>query len=158
MVDYAIQYAAASDAPAIVKLIRLMVTDMAGYGGHAPASDPAVWQKLEGGIADEINRRTGLYAIAQSPAPEWLGIAGAQIGMLGGAFAPRKTLHVSMLYVPPSYRRGGIGEKLLARLLDWGRAQGAELCDLNVLSGNPARGLYEKAGFSVFQLQMTQRL
>jgi GNAT superfamily N-acetyltransferase len=75
---------------------------------------------------------------------------------LAGAFSPKKTLHISVVYVLPQWRRGGIGGRLIAKLLDWGRAAGCELCDLNVLSGNPARSLYERCGFSISEVKMVR--
>jgi GNAT superfamily N-acetyltransferase len=77
---------------------------------------------------------------------------------LGGGFAPKKTLHISAIYVLPQFRRGGIGGRLIARILDWGRAAGSELCDLNVLSENPAKSLYETCGFSVLEVKMVRSL
>jgi GNAT superfamily N-acetyltransferase len=55
-------------------------------------------------------------------------------------------------------RRGGIGSVLLTRILDWGRAAGSEQCDLNVLTKNPAKSLYEKQGFSVLEVKMVRSL
>ena len=75
---------------------------------------------------------------------------------LGGAFAQKKTLHISAVYVLPQFRRGGIGSALLTRLLDWGRTAGSEQCDLNVLSDSPAKSLYERHGFSVLGLKMVR--
>ena len=89
---------------------------------------------------------------------ERIGVAGAELTTLGGAFAPKKTLHISVVYVVPLLRRGGIGGRLIAKLLEWGRAAGCELCDLNVLSGNPARSLYERCGFSASEVKMVRSL
>ena len=89
---------------------------------------------------------------------ERIGVAGAELTTLGGAFAPKKTLHISVVYVLPRLRHGGIGGRLIAKLLDWGRAAGCELCDLNVLSGNPARSLYERCGFSASEVKMVRSL
>jgi GNAT superfamily N-acetyltransferase len=80
--------------------------------------------------------------IAESADGEPIGVAGAELVTLAGAFAPKKTLHISVAYVLPQLRRGGIGGPLIAQLLDWGRAADCEQCDLNVMSGNPARSLY----------------
>jgi ribosomal protein S18 acetylase RimI-like enzyme len=43
-------------------------------------------------------------------------------------------------------------------MLDCGRAAGIEQCDLNVLSQNPAKSLYEKHGFSVAEVKMVRSL
>jgi GNAT superfamily N-acetyltransferase len=69
-------------------------------------------------------------------------------------FALKKTLHISVVYVPPQFRRSGIGGALVAKLMDWGRTIGAEQCDLNVLTKNPARSLYERHGLEAIEVKM----
>ena len=139
-------------------MIRHMVTDMASYGGNAPATDDTAWEKMTVAIADEIKGNNAKYVIAESANGDPVGVAGAELITLGGAFAPKKMLHISVIYVLPQFRRGGIGGRLIAGILDWGRAAGSELCDLNVLSENPAKSLYEKYGFSVLEVRMVRSL
>jgi GNAT superfamily N-acetyltransferase len=146
------------EAGVIVEMIRDMVTDMAGYGGHAPATDDAAWEKITLTVADELKRRSAKYMIAETTDGDAVGVGGAELITLGGAFAPKKTLHISAIYVVPQLRRGGIGSVLLTRILDWGRAAGSEQCDLNVLTKNPAKSLYEKQGFSVLEVKMVRSL
>ena len=146
------------EAGTIVQMIRRMVTDMASYGGYAPASDDAAWDKLTAVISEELQGENARYVLAELHRGEVVGVAGAEVIILGGAFAPKKTLHISVLYVIPSERRSGIGTTLLGRILDWGRAAGGEQCDLNVLSSNPAKALYEKRGFSIFEVKMVRPL
>jgi GNAT superfamily N-acetyltransferase len=139
-------------------MIRHMVGDMASYGGSTPATDDTAWEKIAVAIAGELKGNDVKYLVAESVNGEPIGVAGAQLTTLGGAFAPKKTLHISVVYVLPQLRRGGIGGRLIAKLLDWGRAAGCELCDLDVLSGNPARSLYERCGFSISQVKMVRSL
>jgi GNAT superfamily N-acetyltransferase len=146
------------EAAFIVQMIRHMVVDMAAYGGSAPASDDTAWEKIAVAIAGELKGNDVKYLVAESTNGEPIGVAGAHLTTLGGAFAPKKTLHISVVYVLPQLRRGGIGGRLIAKLLDWGRAAGCELCDLNVLSENPARSLYERCGFSVSEVKMVRSL
>jgi len=146
------------EAAFIVQMIRHMVVDMASYGGNTPATDGAAWEKIVVAIAGELKGNNVKYLVAESANGEPIGVAGAELTTLGGAFAPKKTLHISVVYVVPLLRRGGIGGRLIAKLLDWGRAAGYELCDLNVLSGNPARSLYERCGFSVSEVKMVRSL
>ena len=146
------------EAAFIVQMIRRMVVDMASYGGNTPATDGAAWEKIVVAIAGELKGNNVKYLVAESANGEPIGVAGAELTTLGGAFAPKKTLHISVVYVVPLLRRGGIGGRLIAKLLDWGRAAGCELCDLNVLSGNPARSLYERCGFSVSEVKMVRSL
>jgi ribosomal protein S18 acetylase RimI-like enzyme len=50
----------------------------------------------------------------------------------------------------PEHRRRGLIDRLLAEILDRGRARGARKADIGVLIGNdPAQRAYEKAGFRV---------
>ena len=56
--------------------------------------------------------------------------------------------------VAPAFRRQGLGEKLLHALADFAKNKGAERLLLEVREGNsPARGLYEKQGFSAFGMR-----
>jgi GNAT superfamily N-acetyltransferase len=142
------------EAQFIVQMIRHMVEDMATYGGYAPATEHEAWQTLSVAIAAELRGQNSKYVIAEAPSGDRIGVAGAELLTLGGAFAPKKTLHISVVYVLPSLRRNGIGGKLLASILEWGRTVGSEQCDLNVLSENPARSLYDKHGFSVVEVKM----
>jgi GNAT superfamily N-acetyltransferase len=54
---------------------------------------------------------------------------------------------VTDLYVEPELRGRGVGTGLLSAGLDWLRGRGYRRVLLNVTVGNPARRLYEKAGF-----------
>ena len=137
-------------------MIRHMVVDMARYGGNTPATDDAAWERIAVAIAGELKGNNVKYLVPESAAGEPIGVAGAELTTLAGAFSPKKTLHISVVYVLPQWRRGGIGGRLIAKLLDWGRAAGCELCDLNVLSGNPARSLYERCGFSISEVKMVR--
>jgi GNAT superfamily N-acetyltransferase len=154
MVEFTLRDARADEAKLIVPMVRRMVADMAGYGGHAPALDEAPWDKLAAEIAKDLGGCRTKFVVAQSSEGEWLGVAGGELITLGGAFAPEETLHISVVYVVPQFRRAGIARRLVAVLLDWGRASGATECDLNVLGKNPARTLYERLGFAVLEVKM----
>jgi GNAT superfamily N-acetyltransferase len=158
MDQFALRDASPEEAPLIVPMVRRMVADMASYGGHAPAIDEAPWQKLTAALASEIQGGRVKYVIAAVGAGEWAGVAGAELITLGGAFAPKQTLHISAVYVVPQFRRRGVARALIERLLDWGRAIGAVECDLNVLMQNPARELYEKHGFAVVEVKMIRSI
>jgi GNAT superfamily N-acetyltransferase len=138
----------------IVQMIRFMVADMASYGGHAPTTNDAALENLAAAIGDELKGNNAKYLIAESADGNSVGLAAAKLITLEGVFAPKKTLHISVVYVVPQFRRAGIGSALVAKLLDWGRTIGAEQCDLNVLTKNPARSLYEKHGFEAIEVKM----
>jgi ribosomal protein S18 acetylase RimI-like enzyme len=157
MNNVVIRDARQDDAGTIVQMIRRMVTDMASHGGHATATDDAAWEKMTVAIAEQLEG-SARYVIAQSADGGPVGVAGAEPVTIGGAFAASRTWHISVVYVLPQFRRGGIGSRLIARMLDCGRAAGIEQCDLNVLSQNPAKSLYEKHGFSVAEVKMVRSL
>jgi ribosomal protein S18 acetylase RimI-like enzyme len=144
------------EAMLLVRLIRLMVAEMAGYGGYPPAADDSAWEKLTTGIAQELTDARFNYVFAQSRSGEIAGAGGTELVTLGGAFAPRKTAHISVLYVLPQFRRRGIGYALIAKMLEWGASCGAAECNLNVLTRNPAKALYKKNGFTEFQIKMVR--
>jgi len=156
--DVAIRKASRADVAIVVEMIRLMVTDMAGYGGHAPAADELSWDKLTTGIAEDLDDANWRFTFAQTSTAEIAGLAGAKLAALGGAFAPKQTLHISVIYVRPQFRRRHIADALLADVLAWGASAGAVECDLNVLMNNPAKSLYEKHGFSAFEIKMVRPL
>jgi GNAT superfamily N-acetyltransferase len=158
MNEIVVRDAGIEDVALIAQMIRQMVEDMARYGGHAPASDEAASQKIEAMVADELKGDANKYLIAESANGEPLGVTNAELISLENVFAPKKTIHVHVVYVLPKYRRRGVASALLRRILDWGRTVDAELCTLNVLAGNPARSLYDKNGFSKFELKLARSL
>jgi ribosomal-protein-alanine N-acetyltransferase len=59
-------------------------------------------------------------------------------------------LHINNVAVRESYRRRGIGQTLLDRILDEGKLAGVDCAFLELRAGNgAARALYEKCGFRV---------
>lgn len=63
-------------------------------------------------------------------------------------------LHVHSIAIHPDHRRGGLGARLLAAMLDEGRAAGCTLATLEVRRGNrPAIALYERAGFATVTIR-----
>ncbi len=154
MENIVVRDARQDEAGFIVEMIRLMVTDMANHGGHAPATDGTAWENMSVSFAAELQRHDCKYVIAEAANRDRIGVAGAEQRTLGGAFAPKKVMHINVVYVLPRARCHGIGETLIATILDWGRSIGSEQCDLNVLSKNPARVLYEKFGFATVEIKM----
>lgn len=62
-------------------------------------------------------------------------------------FAAAPTLNVHDIYVLPDRRQEGIGHALLDHLENHAHEQGYARMNLEVLTKNPARHLYESAGF-----------
>src|SRR5262245_6085870 len=56
--------------------------------------------------------------------------------------------HLGAMWVAPSQRGRGLGDRLLAAGIDWAREAGAASIRLGVVAGNAsALGLYRRAGF-----------
>lgn len=158
MDDITIREARDDEAEWIVVMICQMVEDMSHYGGHTPAPAESVQEKLIPIITALIKDNDAQYLIAESPQHGRVGVVGAELEMLGGALAPKKSLDISVVYVLPQFRRCGIATRLLSAITSWGQAAGYEECSLNVVSGNPAKLLYEKQGFLVFEFKMMRPL
>jgi ribosomal protein S18 acetylase RimI-like enzyme len=121
-------------------------------------TDDSAWDKVTTGISQELTDARFNYMFAESKSGEIAGAGGTELITLGGAFAPRKTAHISVLYVLPQFRRRGIGDALIARMLEWAASCGAAECDLNVLTRNPAKSLYHRNGFAEFEIKMVRQL
>src|SRR5215469_756415 len=140
----------------IMEMTRLMVCEMARYGGRQAAADETVWNEHEVRIAAELKADDVKYLIAEAADGNRIGLGGARINTLEGVFAPKKIIHIGIVYVLPSFRRTGVASKLMSQMLDWGRHAGGDYFDLNVVAGNPARSLYQKFGFSDAAINMTR--
>lgn len=82
-------------------------------------------------------------------------LAGAAVVLLDGQPVGLLRVHrgsrdwaIQQVQLLPAYRRAGIGSRLIAEVLAEARDQGARV-SLSVLKSNPARGLYERLGFTV---------
>lgn len=63
-----------------------------------------------------------------------------------------ESFHLASMAVAPGFRRRGIGEALLRRLLGEAKERGCARCTLEVRVGNcAARRLYSRAGFTQLQ-------
>ncbi|MCU1495342.1 MAG: acetyltransferase family protein [Acidimicrobiaceae bacterium] len=68
------------------------------------------------------------------------------------------TAVVSMLYVEPMARGVGVGESILAALLDWSRARGCAGVDVAALPGDRGtKSLLEQSGFAARKIVMHRR-
>jgi GNAT superfamily N-acetyltransferase len=75
---------------------------------------------------------------------------GQGVGLAGGFRSDPTTGTVQLvsMWVSPSSRGSGVGQRLVQTVLDWARRIGASVVELWVTRGNvPARSLYEDAGF-----------
>lgn len=84
-----------------------------------------------------------LMLVAKSPGRESEGVAGYIVARESAG-----ELHINNVAVRDQYRRQGIGNILLARVLEMARVRGAGAAFLEVRKGNSAaQALYEKCGF-----------
>lgn len=74
---------------------------------------------------------------------------GAPAGYLSVKRQPA-SMHLAAIALEPRFQKRGIGTALLRTLVDRAAADGLPV-DLQVLKVNPARGLYERLGFRVFE-------
>ena len=155
-----IRLATQKDVPLVTRFIHSMVEEMATLGGHAVSTMEASWAALAQAITEDLTHAEHGYFLGERAGapPTPLGLVAAHIVMLAGVFAPKKTLHISAVYVVPTGRRQGLAQQLLEAALAWGRHAGCVEADLHTLVHNPARALYERLGFTVFELKMVRPL
>ena len=148
------------DIDAVVDLVTAMLQEMASYGGHALDEEARVRSVLRTRFSDSLEKEGHVFVVAtgQGEEEELAGIVEASVVSPHAVFRPKLQLHVHALYVQPRYRGQGIGRRLLEEALDWGMGKGCGEATLNVLSRNPARELYEGAGFEVAHLEMRLEL
>jgi GNAT superfamily N-acetyltransferase len=140
----------------IMEMTRLMVCEMERYGGRQATTDESAWNEHAVRIAAELKADNSKYLIAEGADGNRIGLGGAKINTLEGVLSPKKIIHISVVYVLPSFRRTGVASKIMSQMLDWGRHIGGDYFDLNVVVGNPARSLYQKFGFSDAAVNMTR--
>jgi ribosomal-protein-alanine N-acetyltransferase len=66
----------------------------------------------------------------------------------------RDDVQINNVAVHPDFRRSGIGEGMIRRVLDWARSAGGAFVSLEVRVSNAgARSLYEKLGFRLLAVR-----
>ena len=71
-------------------------------------------------------------------------------GLIGGYLEDPVTVELVSMYVRPGARGHGVGEALVAIVIDWARKRNATSVHLWVTETNsPARALYERCGFTL---------
>jgi len=71
-------------------------------------------------------------------------------GLIGGYQEDPVTVELVSMYVRPRARGRGVGEALVASVIDWAGKRNAECVRLWVTETNaPARALYERCGFAL---------
>jgi len=103
-------------------------------------------EQIWGSFSEEYNRKdiarsiaSGIYSIIE--------YGGVDIGALAVERYPTH-IQLTQIFILPSHQNRGIGTSLIRELAREARESGKPL-RLLVLSGNPARRLYEREGFRV---------
>ena len=147
--------ATASDVDPVVALVTAMLQEMAAHGGRALNDEERVRIQLRARFADTVEQEDHVYFLVRVEGREKpVGIVEASVRSPHDIFRPQPAVHMHALYVEPRYRGEGMGRRLLEEALTWGRDRGCTEATLSVLAGNPARDLYERVGFEVFELEM----
>lgn len=136
-------YADPRDAADVVALLDAYARDP--MGGGEPLSD-AVKARLTGDLAANPQA----FSLLARLDGEAVGLASCFMGYSTFAAAPLVNIHD--LAVLPETRGKGIGKALLAAIEAEALKRGACKVTLEVLSGNPARHLYEACGYGDYQL------
>jgi ribosomal protein S18 acetylase RimI-like enzyme len=75
---------------------------------------------------------------------------GAPVGMASGVLPPDEdgVAHVISMWISPTGRGQGIGDRLMTQIEDWARAHAAHTLKLSVVEGNEkAHNLYLRSGY-----------
>lgn len=144
------------DVDYVVDSVLAMLQEMASHGGDALGLEEQIRSALEVRFSDSLEKEDHLFLIAgpEGEAASPAGLIEASIVGREEFFRPTSVLHIHSLYVQPSHRGQGLGERLLKAGLEWGKRKGCLEAELNVLVGNPARRLYENLGFEAVELRM----
>lgn len=78
----------------------------------------------------------------------WRYAAYSLLSRIGGGAYPKKTRGLEGFSVATECRGKGIGAAMIDKIVTDARAEGAHSIELNVGDTNPARHLYERAGFT----------
>ena len=131
------------DAADVVALLDAYARDP--MGGGEPLAE-AVKARLAGDLAANPQA----FSLLARLDGEAVGLANCFMGYSTFAAAPLVNIHD--LAVLPDRRGAGIGKALLAAIEAEALKRGACKVTLEVLSGNPARHLYEACGYGDYQL------
>jgi GNAT superfamily N-acetyltransferase len=138
-VTVVVRPAVPADAATIVQLIRELAVYEKESVDNVKISEADVLRDGFGAerrfecLLVEIDGRAAGFALFFHDYSTWEGRAG---------------LYVEDLYVSERARGTGVGRRLLAEIAAIARARGCPRLDLSVLHWNPARGFYERLGFT----------
>ncbi len=136
-------YSDLRDAADVVALLDAYARDP--MGGDTPLAED-VKARLVGDLAASPHA----FSLLARAGDEAVGLANCFMGYSTFAAAPLVNIHD--LAVLPGHRGAGVGQMLMAAIEAEALKRGACKVTLEVLSGNPARRLYEREGYGDYQL------
>lgn len=143
------------DVERVVELVTAMLREMAAHGGRALNDEERVRAGLRERFLGSLEKDDHVYLFGLAEGRrERVGIVEASVRSPYEIFRPKSVVHIHALYVKTRHRSQGLGRRLLEEALRWGRDRGCSEATLSVLAGSPARELYERMGFQVFELEM----
>lgn len=102
------------------------------------ASNGAPWS--ERAFRNELDNPQGVFVVSEEK--------GGEVSGFGGMWMVVDEAHITTLAVDPSFRRRGIGAKIMRVLLDEAKRRGMSCSTLEVRAGNEAAiALYESLGY-----------
>jgi GNAT superfamily N-acetyltransferase len=152
-----VRFADKNDSEALVQFTRALLNETRIFGGHEVNQDETFWLKFQETIIERINEPDRLFILANMNSRTVAYLEG-HIQKFYDTFAPKRSFHINGVYVTPESRRQGVAESLVQEALQWAKEKKCHEADLNVLVGNHAKVLYEKAGFRAFQHEMRLKL
>jgi GNAT superfamily N-acetyltransferase len=156
--DLVIRKVEPDDCEVIASFIRMMLKEMSDMGGHPVNQNDSFWKSLRDIVLQAIQNSDRLFLIAEND-ERLVGFIEGRVGMLYEVFEPKKSFHISSIYVGPKKRNCGIAKSLIRAALRWASEKGCQEADLNILINNKnAKSLYESFGFAVFQHKMRMQL
>ena len=99
------------------------------------------------GAWDEDIQRARFDATFDATEMQIISVAGREAGFLAAKHEPAE-IQLFNLMIAPEFQNGGLGTAVLRELLAGARARRVPV-RLQVMKVNPARGLYERLGFTV---------
>ena len=142
---FPVNYADARHAQALVQLLDAYAQDPAG--GGVPLTDFAKQH-----LVPALAARPQAFSVLAFADTQAVGLINCFEGF--STFACKPLINIHDVVVLASHRGQRVGEQMLALVVQLARARGACKLTLEVLQGNrSARRLYERVGFTGFQLE-----
>ena len=142
---FPVNYADARHAQALVQLLDAYAQDPAG--GGVPLTDFAKQH-----LVPALAARPQAFSVLAFADTQAVGRINCFEGF--STFACKPLINIHDVVVLASHRGQRVGEQMLALVVQLARARGACKLTLEVLQGNrSARRLYERVGFTGFQLE-----